>query len=663
MASDCASAAVVMGWRGDGTGRYPGADPPTTWGRVSQAVLGLRFQARRPKEGDAGQPMPDGVIREWLILGPVPIPENAKIEQEILPNEAQLAPDENDNQRELAWRKVTLDTAYLDFYRLFGKRPDGGAYACAYVHSDTGGPFRVNLTSPGSVRLLANGKPGQGFVGRSRVDLAKGWNRLLLKVWPGEKTWPGELDWYAAPVLHACPPAAYAETTIAWATPLPDAAPGFYGGGMGAGSPVIVGDRLYLPGEPDLLICLRKSDGKILWVRSNSYFDAATDEEKNHPAYAEAMPVAAKLTALRAELLAGPAPWQKLEERPKLEKELYAKMRAVDGGKYKRPEMPDIGYAGFTPATDGEFVHVFFGSGVSACYDLEGRRQWIRVDNRPLVEHGISSSPLLIEGKMVVFNRDLMAFDARTGQLAWQAPIVSHEGLNPQGFFHGTPCATSVGGVGVIALGNGTIVRASDGKAIFKNPEMGAQAIASPVVHQGTLFQLTSGSMKLFVHQLSEAFADPLVLPTRTVSVDTLNFPRHYLPWHLASPLVHEGLAYLMNNAGVLTVVDVGAGQVVYQRMLDLDPLQWHNEGAARGLGVSPALGGRHIYLFGNNGASLVIEPGRAYKQVAKNKLESTVLVGHWAERQERFVGNPVFEGRRLYVRGEGHLYAIGGQP
>ena len=123
-------------------------------------------------------------------------------------------------------------------------------------------------------------------------------------------------------------------------------------------------------------------------------------------------------------------PWQKLDERAKLVKELYAKMKSIDHKKYNRQEIPDIGYAGFTPVTDGRFVCVFFGMGVSACYDLGGRRQWIRVDSRPLVEHGISSSPLLVDGKMIVFNRDLMAFDARTGQLAWQAPIVSHQGLN-----------------------------------------------------------------------------------------------------------------------------------------------------------------------------------------------------------------------------------------
>jgi hypothetical protein len=115
-----------------------------------------------------------------------------------------------------------------------------------------------------------------------------------------------------------------------------------------------------------------------------------------------------------------------------------------------------------------------------------------------------------------------------------------------------------------------------------------------------------------------------------------------------------------VNNSGVLTVVDVEKGEIVYQKILDLDPFQQHNEGPARGVGVSPALAGKHLYVFGNSGAALVLEPGRVYRQVAKNKIESVVMTGHWAERQERFVANPVFDGKRLYIRGEGHLYAIG---
>jgi len=649
-----AEAPRPMGWRGDGTGKYPQADPPVTWGRVSKAVKGLRFQARRPKEGDVGQPMPDGVVREWLVLGPAAVAEDAKADAETLPGGGQFAPDEDDKCGELVWKRVAADTAYLDFAALFGARTSGAAYACTHIHSEAGGAFRLNLTHVGPIAIWANGKAVKAFAGRVKLDLAKGWNRVLLKAQPGEA------DWFIVFVLYAWPPAEYEETNIAWRTPLPGVAPGFYGGGHGVGSPVIVGDRICLLSEPHDLICLNKADGRILWLRTNSYFDAATEEDRKHPAHAEAAGIQAALDEINGAIVAGTASPKQLEQKPKLEKELYGKMKGLDEKRYKRPEIPDVGFSGFAPVTDGQFLYVWFASGVTACYDLEGNRRWIRVDIRPAVEHGFSSSPLLVDGKVVVFMRDLMAFDARTGERAWLTRIVSHEGLNPQGFFHGTPFATSIGGVGVIALGNGMIVRASDGKILLTSPEMGNQGIASPVVEGGTLFQASSHSMQLFMHTLPGALADPLKLETRTVSVKTDAFPKYYMPWHLSSPVVHEGLAYLLNNSGVLTVVDVEKAEIVYQKLLDLDAFQWVNEGAARGIGVSPALAGRHLYFFGNSGGALVIEPGRAYKQVAKNKIESVVMTGHWSERQERFIANPIFDGQRLYIRGEGTLYAIG---
>jgi len=640
------------GWRRDGTGKYPGAEPPTTWSRVSLPVKDLRYRAARPASNDRGAPMSDGVVREWLVLSPAP--EGARAEKETIPDEANLCPVEGEKSGDGAWKKVTLETAWMDFNLLIGKAGKSIACAATNVHSETGGKFRVNATQLAGFRILVNGKPPAGGNGRYSVDLVKGWNRLLVKATPRDA------DWACSVTFHARAPAEYENSHIAWITPLPGVTGGFYGGGSGCGSPILVKDRIYLLSEPHDLICLDKADGRILWVRTNSYFDAATEKDRKAPAYAEAVPVASKLAEINASLVKGPLPKPALEEKVKLEGELFKKMQEVDGEAYKKPETPDVGFSGLTPSTDGSSLYLWLGTGVTACYDLDGKRRWIRVDNLPAIEHGFSSSPLLVDGKVVVFMRDLLAFEAATGRLAWRIPLVSHEGANPEGYFHGSPARASVGGTSLIVLGNGTIVRASDGKILFTHPPMGKQAVSSPVVEGHQLLLTSTWSMQLFIHTLPAAAGDPLKVSTRAVSVDTPGYPRYYLPWHMASPVVHEGLAYLVNNSGVLTVVDVKEAKVVYQKMLDLDHFQMANDGAARGIGISPTLAGKHLYLFGNNGAALVLEPGRAFKQVAKNKLENVASVGHWGERQERFVSTPVFDGKRLYLRGEGHLYALG---
>jgi outer membrane protein assembly factor BamB len=641
-----------VGWRGDGTGRFPAATPPTAWGRSSLATQGLRCRASATDARDPGTPMPDGVVREWLVLNPAPT--GVRVDQAFLPDEATLAPTENGKVGDSTWTKVAADTSWIDFGRLLGGERRGVGCAATNLYSEAGGKFRVNATQLGAFRITLNGKLLPAGYGRYSIDLAPGWNRVILKTAPHEGGWACSFS------LHARAPADYVDSNVAWRLPLPGVTGGFYGGGTGCSAPVIVGDRLYLTSEPHDLICVNKEDGRVLWVRTSSYFDASSPEDRATPAGLEAAGLAKQLDDVNALLARGPLGPKPLEEKVKLESALSERMKQIDPVRYRKWETPDVGFSGLTPVTDGKFLYLWFASGVTACYDLDGGRRWIRLDSLPAVEHGFSSSPQLVDGKVIVYMRDVFAFDAATGALAWRIPLVGHEGANPGGAFHGTHARADVGGVPLVVMGNGTIVRASDGHVLWKHPEMGNQAISSPVVDGGRLFETSTGSMKFFIHDLPAAADEPFKPATRIVSVATTAFPHYYMPWHMASPLVHEGLAYLLNNSGVLTVVDVAEGKVVYQKMLDLDGFQTANEGPARGIGISPALGGKYLYLMGNSGTTLVLEPGRTYKQVARNRIENLASVGHWGERQERFVANPVFDGDRLYIRGEANLYAIG---
>jgi outer membrane protein assembly factor BamB len=336
-------------------------------------------------------------------------------------------------------------------------------------------------------------------------------------------------------------------------------------------------------------------------------------------------------------------------------------MKAIDPKRYKVDVIPDVGYAGFTPCTDGRSIFCFFGDGVTARFDLAGNLKWARADYQPAVEHGFSTSPALVDGKLVTLMRGLTAIDAETGKLAWQTPICSEEGQNPANFTHASLIATTIGDTPVVVLGNNTIVRAADGKILWREAKGDNQSVPSPVIEGANLFQVTAGNSALTMRTLPPALVDPLNLTVaRSTKIPLDDFPKHYLPWHLCSPLIHDGLAYLINNAGVLTVLDVDTGAVCYQKMLDLDVFQSHNEGAARGVGPSPVLAGGRIYAFGNNGAAVVLQPGRTFKQLAKNKLEQVVAATHWSERQERFVANPIVDGDRLILRGEDAVYSIG---
>ncbi len=58
-----------VGWRGDGTGKFTGANPPVKWGKVSKQMKGLRCQAKKPRDDrPAGVPAYHGSLTEWLVL-------------------------------------------------------------------------------------------------------------------------------------------------------------------------------------------------------------------------------------------------------------------------------------------------------------------------------------------------------------------------------------------------------------------------------------------------------------------------------------------------------------------------------------------------------------------------------------------------------------------
>jgi len=93
---------------------------------------------------------------------------------------------------------------------------------------------------------------------------------------------------------------------------------------------------------------------------------------------------------------------------------------------------------------------------------------------------------------------------------------------------------------------------------------------------------------------------------------------------------------------------------VVYRKLLPMKPRTeyWAWGGAS----ASPALAGKRIYLMDNQGTTVVIAPGRQYKELAVNRIAES----QDGQTQVQNLASPFFEGTRLYYRTAGHLYCIG---
>ena len=78
------------------------------------------------------------------------------------------------------------------------------------------------------------------------------------------------------------------------------------------------------------------------------------------------------------------------------------------------------------------------------------------------------------------------------------------------------------------------------------------------------------------------------------------------------SPIIHDGLAYFVNSAGVLFCVDAESGEEIY------------SERIGDSIWATPLAIDNRIYFAGKSGSTTVIEAGRQFRILAQNLLWST---------------------------------------
>jgi outer membrane protein assembly factor BamB len=644
--------AQVVGWRGDGSGCYPDAAPPTRW-EATTPLDGVMSRAARPKDDQpAGRPLADGVIRSWLVLGPVDAPKDAVGETEVLKGEAEFAPDAGDKVGEAAWKETASDEALLNLAALFGQKTDAAAYAHAYVYAPADANLVADLVLGGRSVVWVNGKAvfkpadkdTQYAPKRVALPLRKGWNRLLIRTMPSTM-----YKVYSAFVhcsLRGEAKAEPAAKNVLWTSPL-----------GGAAAPIIVGDRMFLQSEPYDLVCLDKHTGKVLWVRSNNYFEATPEADRaGKPEFDEAGKLAAELNKLN-DAWASPAGLAKdqILAKDALQKKLYDAMKKIDETKYAFTKEQDLGMAGFVPVSDGKNVWAWYVSGIAARYDLDGNRKWIALDNRGAQHHGFATSPLLLDGKLIVYMGDIRCLDAQTGKQLWVKTICKEPKDHWSSAFTGSLCPLNIGGVPMFMTPNGDINRASDGEKVFGERTMsGGIQRPSPIASGDTVFKLDSGGT-LHILKLPKEAGDRIqALSHVKVKLDASAFRMFFGDCWQASPLYHDGLVYCLHNSGLLSVVDAEKGEVVYRKLLDTD--EFDGWGLIR---PSLAMAGKYLYALSGTGTCVVFEPGREFKPVAKNRVAAVVGPGQYWQRFERFAASPMFDGKRMYLRGEANLYCI----
>lgn len=294
----------------------------------------------------------------------------------------------------------------------------------------------------------------------------------------------------------------------------------------------------------------------------------------------------------------------------------------------------DNSYASGTPATDGKYVYISLLDGddaVVAAYDFIGKQIWIKRPGKFSSPHGYSCSPALYNDKVII-NCDskgenfIAALSKSDGQTIWK---VNHD--KPAHSFS-TPIFREIGGkTQMIFCGN--------------------QQVAS--------YNPNDGSIYWFVNGPSEDFSSSPVYSEKTgIVLISSSWPQRHLlaikpdgqgdvsnshivwrstegAFYVPSPIVAGDYLLTTMTNGTVHCIEVATGKILWKENMGK---QYASSVLVNGL----------VYMPNDAGIITVIKPGPTYESVAKNSIGETMFA------------SPAISNGKIYLRGAKHIFCIG---
>ncbi len=358
-------------------------------------------------------------------------------------------------------------------------------------------------------------------------------------------------------------------TNVIWKTAVP---------GVGYSSPIVWGDKLFtvtaLPATQEkVLLCYNSKNGGLLWQKTV----LKTSFEKKHN---------------------------------------------------------DNSYASGTPATDGKLIYVSFLDGddvVVAAYDFSGKEIWIQRPGKFSSPHGYSCSPALLGDKVFINGASMgdsfvAALSKADGRVIWK---VNHD--TPSHSFS-TPIFREMAGKMQMILGGNREI-------ISYNPENGAciwfvkgpseDFCSSPVYNKKSGLVLVSSAWPL--RNLVAVRPDGSGDVTESHVVWQSRQGAYYVP----SPVCTDDYLFSTMTNGRVHCIEAATGKVLWMEDLGLQY-------------ASPVLADGLVYMPNDNGVITVIKPGPTFEYIAKNSIG------------ERMNASPAISNGKIFLRGYKHLFCIG---
>jgi outer membrane protein assembly factor BamB len=299
-------------------------------------------------------------------------------------------------------------------------------------------------------------------------------------------------------------------------------------------------------------------------------------------------------------------------------------------------------YASPTPVIEEGRVYVSFGTYGTACLDTKtGKPLWARNDLHCNHWRGAGSSPILDDGHLILTHdgydvRYLVALDKKTGKTVWKSDR-SHDfgkngkdGDSMKGF--STPIAIDAAGKHQLispASSAAVSLDAATGQPIWWVTYPGHSPAQRSLFGNGLVY-VTSGAGKELIAIKPDGKGDV----TNTHVVWKANKGIGHKP----SPVLVDDLIFLVDDGANASCIDAMTGAVI-----------WKQRVAGPAFSASPLYADGVIYFFAEDGSATVIQPGREYKEIGRNKLEG----GKECKQ------TPAIAGKSIFIRTESNLYRI----
>jgi len=302
---------------------------------------------------------------------------------------------------------------------------------------------------------------------------------------------------------------------------------------------------------------------------------------------------------------------------------------------------PQNTYASETPVTDGKRVYAYFGMTGLFCYDMDGKLLWQKDLGTYRTQNGwgTGSSPILYKDLLFIqadneVNSFITAIDAATGDEKWRVAREEKTSYSTPYIWKNSKRTELVT--------CGKTARSYDpatGKLLWELDAGGEQTIPSPAGDMEFLYLGNAGGRNISGALFAiKAGVEGDITPAEGEMTST------GVEWKLAdagmgnpSPLLFNGLIYLIGSRGEINVIDAAKGEKVYNKRINGIGACW----------ASPWAFNDKIHFLDENGVTRVFKSGSEFEMLPENKLD------------DKFWASVAIMGDSYIFRGVKKLYCI----